>query len=145
MKKQVRSLAIIIGLLMLSSVGYSQSIVGTWQLMKQSNCMDEQLDSDEETDALLEDMAAMSNRDIPLTIEFKDNNTGAENLHTMGAKKQTKHKSFLYKFDGENLYILDKKSQTITDAYTVDKLSGDSLIYSNALRPCETKVFVRLK
>ena len=136
----------IIALVFTTSTIFSQSIVGTWQLTKQTNCMSEELSpSSDDEEELLMDMASMSNRDIPLTIEFKDNNSGSENLHTINSKKQSKFKSFLFKFDGNNLYILDKKSQTISAAYTIDRLSADSLIYSNASRPCETKVFVRLK
>ena len=132
-------------LVLIASPIFSQSIVGTWQLTKQSNCMTDELPTSDEEEELLLDMASMSNRDIPLTIEFKDNNSGSENLHTINSKKQSKYKSFLFKFDGDNLYILDKKSQTISAAYVIDRLSADSLIYSNASRPCETKVFVRLK
>jgi hypothetical protein len=136
---------ILAALVLFSPAIFSQSIVGTWQLTKQSNCMTDELDPDNDEEELLLDMSAMANRDIPLTIEFKDNNTVEENMHTINSKKKTKYKSFLFKFDGDNLYILDKKSQTISVAYTIDRLSADSLIYSNASRPCETKVFVRLK
>ena len=132
-------------LVFFSFSGFSQSIFGTWQLTKQTNCMSNELNSDDEESELLLDMSAMSNRDIPLTIEFKDNNSGTENLHTINSKKKTKYQSFLFKYDGDNLYILDKKSRTISAAYMIDLLSADSLIYSNSSRPCETKVFVRLK
>ncbi len=137
---------ILAALVLFYSPTFSQSIVGTWQLTKQSNCMSDELapESDDEEELLL-DMNGMSNRDIPLTIEFKDNNSGSENLHTINSKKKSKYKSFMFKFDGDNLYILDKKSQTISAAYMIDQLSSDSLIYSNASRPCETRVFVRLK
>ncbi len=141
----MKTFIILVTLVFSASSIFSQSLVGTWQLTKQSNCMSDQLPTDEEEEVLLQDMASMSNRDIPLTIEFKSNNSGTENLHTINSKKQSKYKSFLFKFDGDNLYILDKKSQTISAAYTIDRLSSDSLIYSNASRPCETKVFVRLK
>jgi len=53
-------------------------------------------------------------------------------------------KKFLYKFNGEMLLVLDKKSQTISDSYLVDKLTADSLILSNASRPCETKILLRI-
>lgn len=141
----MKTFIILAALVFFASPSFCQSIVGTWQLTKQSNCMSDALDTDEDEEELLQDMASMSNRDIPLTIEFKDNNSGTENLHTINSKKQSKYKSFLFKFDGDNLYILDKKSQTISAAYTIDRLSADSLIYSNSSRPCETKVFVRLK
>ena len=137
---------ILAALVFFSSTIFSQSIVGTWQLTKQSTCISDELTPDTaDEEELLMDMSLMSNRDIPLTIEFKDNNSGTENLHTLNSRKKSKYKNFLFKFDGDKLYILDKKSQTISEAYMIDQLTGDSLIYSNVSRPCETKVFVRLK
>jgi hypothetical protein len=42
------------------------------------------------------------------------------------------------------LLILDKKSQTISESYLVDKFTADSLIVSNASRPCDTKIFLKI-
>lgn len=123
----------------------SQSIVGKWQLVKQSNCVEEDLPpQDAETAALVEDMKGMAGS-IPQVIEFKDNNTGQESSKIVSHKKAYNSKSFLYRYSGESLYILDKKSHTIIEGFSVEKIDTDSLIITNSSRVCETKVFVKVK
>jgi hypothetical protein len=122
-----------------------QSIVGKWQLVKQSNCVEEDLPpQDAETAALVEDMKGMAGS-MPQVIEFKDNNTGQESSKIVSHKKAYNSKSFLYKYSGENLYILDKKSHTIIEGFSVEKIDADSLIITNSSRVCETKIFVKIK
>ena len=122
-----------------------QSIVGRWQLVKQSNCVESELDEDgEEVEELVQDMKGMSGPE-PQVIQFKDNNTGEENTKIINKRKSYNSKSFLYRYSEGSLYILDKKSRTIIDGFTVEKLEKDSLIISNVARACDTKVFVRLK
>jgi len=124
----------------------AQSIVGKWQLVKQSNCQEDDLPAqDDETTALVEDMKGMGAGSMPQVIEFKDNNTGQESTKIVSHKKAYNSKSFLYKFNGDNLYILDKKSHTIIEGFSVEKCDADSLIISNTSRVCETKVFVKIK
>lgn len=123
--------------------GYSQSIVGTWQLMKQSNCLEGNMESTE-VNELLSDRSTLSSTTHQV-MEFKDNKTGEETIRTPDKRKGTTSSNFMYKHDGDNLYILNKKSQTITASYTIEGLTADSLIFSNSQRPCETKVFVRIK
>jgi hypothetical protein len=81
----------------------------------------------------------------PQVITFKEKLAGEESTRILNRKKSANSKNFLYKFNGEMLLILDKKSQTITDSYLVDKFSADSLIISNASRPCETRILLRIK
>lgn len=124
---------------------HSQSIVGKWQLVKQSNCVEDDLPpQDAETAALVEDMKGMAGS-MPQVIEFKSNNTGQESAKIVSHKKAYNSKSFLYKYSGDALYILDKKSQTIIEGFSVEKIDADSLIITNSSRVCETKVFVKLK
>lgn len=124
---------------------HGQSIVGKWQLVKQSNCVEDELEEEEGgVKEMVEDMKGLSGSE-PQVIEFKDNNTGSESTKIINKKKSYNSKSFLYRFDKENLYILDKRSRTIIDGFLVEKFDGDSLIISNAARVCDTKVFVRLK
>ena len=126
-------------------IGEAQSIVGRWQLIKQSNCVEDDLGEEEASvKEMVEDMKGLSGAE-PQIIEFKDNNTGEENTKIISKKKSYNSKSFMYRFNEETLYFLDKKSKTIIDGYTVEKMDGDSLIISNATRVCETKIFVRLK
>ena len=123
----------------------AQSIVGNWQLVKQSNCIEENLTAaSDSAQELIEDMKNMSSP-APMVVSFKGKMAGEESVKILTKRKAASSKNFLYKFDGEMLLILDKKSQTITDNFTVDKFSADSLIISNASRPCETKIFLRIK
>lgn len=123
----------------------SQSIIGKWQLVKQSDCMEENLSAvDGDTQYLVDEMKAKSSP-TPQVVTFKEKLQGEESTRILNKKRSANNKAFLYKFNGETLLILDKKSQTITDNFMVEKFSGDSLIISNASRPCETKIFLRLK
>ena len=93
---------------------------------------------------MVEDMKGLSGSE-PQILEFKDNNTASESTKIINKKKSYNSRSFLYRFDSERLYILDKRSRTIIDGFVVEKFDSDSLIISNAERVCDTKVFVRLK
>jgi hypothetical protein len=123
----------------------AQSIVGRWQLSKQSNCVESELDEEEDATVkeMAESMEGLSGAE-PQIIEFKDNNTGTESTKIINKNKSYNSKSFLYRYNEGSLYILDKKSRTIIDGFTVEKLTNDSLIISNVSRVCETKIFVRL-
>ena len=123
----------------------AQSIVGSWQLVKETNCMEEQMSADNDSASnLLEDMKSMSSPTAQV-VTFKEKMTGEESTRVLTRKRSDNRKSFLYKFDGEMLLILDKKSQTITENFTVDKFTTDSLIISSSSRPCEIRVFSRIK
>lgn len=141
----MKSLFSIILLCGLITVSKAQSIVGKWQLVKQSNCMQGNIPpSNADEQALMDDMNGMSSA-TPQIVTFKEKLSGEESTRILNHKKSSKNKSFLYKFTGETLLILDKRSQTITANYMVGKFTADSLIISNASRPCETKIFLRLK
>jgi hypothetical protein len=126
----------------------AQSLVGKWQLVKQTTCIEADLEAeeeDEDTEALVDDMKSRGSAGSTYVVQFKDNKSGEESTQILFKRKDYNSKSFLYKFDGSTLYILDKRSQTISDTYTVEKLEGDSLILSNSSRACDTKVFVKIK
>jgi len=128
-----------------SVYGQSVSIVGHWQLVKQSNCVDEELGEEEaETQELIEDMKGMSGK-TPQVLEFRDNNTVHESTKIVSKRKSYNSKSMLYRMNEGGLYFLDKKSRTIIESFTIEKLASDSLIISNSARVCETKIFVRIK
>ena len=93
---------------------------------------------------MVEDMQGLSGAE-PQVIEFKDNNTGEESTKIISRKKSYNSKSFLYRYNQSTLYFLDKRSKTIIEGFTVEKMDNDSLIISNAERVCETKIFVRIK
>jgi hypothetical protein len=93
---------------------------------------------------MVEDMQGLSGAE-PQIIVFKDNNTGEESTKIISRKKSYNSKSFLYRYNQSTLYFLDKRSKTIIEGFTVEKMDNDSLIISNAERVCETKIFVRIK
>lgn len=124
--------------------GQASSLAGNWQLVKEGNCLDEspELNNDSLND-LRDEMHTRSGA-TPQIIQFKANSTGEESTRILSKGKSANAKKFLYKFNGEMLLILDKKSQTISDSYIVDKFNSDSLIVSNSSRPCETRIFVKI-
>lgn len=127
------------------TTGLSQSIVGTWQLVKQTTCMDDDTElSADGAEELLQDMKKMGGPTAQV-LRLKDNNTGDESTKIISKKKSYNSNAFLYKFNGTSVYFLDKKSKTIIEGFTVEKLQADSLIISNSARACETKIFVKLK
>lgn len=115
-------------------------LIGKWQLVDETTCVEEGVAGD---DSLADEMRQMSSPS-PRTIEFREKGVGEESVRIFNRKKSASGKNFLYKFSGESLLILDKRSQTLTAAYTVDKLTADSLIISNSSRGCETKIFLKI-
>lgn len=141
----MKKLILLLALTGFALSGQAQSIVGRWQLVKQSSCVEDEVSGDDDsTQALIDDMKSMSGA-APQILELKDNKTGEESTKIISKKKSYNSKSFLYRYNEENIYFLDKRSKTIIEGYTVEKLDGDSLIISNASRVCETKIFVRIK
>lgn len=120
------------------------ALSGTWQLVNQSSCLDDGASAEKDSSqALREDMRSRSSATGQI-ITFKDNGSGEESTRILNSKKTANSKKFFYKFNGEMMLILDKKTQTISDSYMVDKFTADSLILSNAARPCETKIFIKI-
>lgn len=125
----------------------AQNIIGRWQLMKQSSCLESQLDDpnqSEDMDQLLADRNSMNKRTADV-IEFKAKMKAEQSTTILGKKKDANEKSFLYRFDGSSLHMLDKKSRTIIASYTVEKFTANSLILADAARPCEVRVFERIE
>lgn len=148
MQKQITKILVLTGSVMFFTLGLqAQTIVGQWQLTNQTSCMDSELSmTTPGTEDLVADMKSMSATGAaPQIVRFKDNNTGEESTKIISHKKSYNPKSFLYKYNDETLYILDKRSQTIVESFIIEKLSADSLIITNSSRACETKVFIRLK
>lgn len=118
----------------------TEEIVGSWQLVKQSTCLEQTANG--------RDAKAQQNMPSPSAsgqvVTFKDNASAEESTPLLNSARSSNPKKFLYKFNGDMLLILDKKSQTISDSYMVDKFTPDSLIISNTSRPCETRVFVKI-
>ena len=114
-----------------SVFGLSQSILGNWQLVKQTNCVGNTT-------------AIPNEKSIPV-LRFKDSQNGDESTRILTTNKPSSSKNFLYKLDETTLYILDKRTQMLAESFTVDFLHADSLMLSNVAQPCDSKVFVRIK
>lgn len=141
----MKTIVCILILITLNMVCKAQSIVGRWQLVKESTCVEDELSPDDvESEELINDMKSMSGAS-PQVLEFKDNNTGTESTKIISRKKTYNSKGFLYRYDGNGLYFLDKKSRTIIEGFTVERIEADSLIITNSTRVCETKIFVRIR
>lgn len=113
------------------------NIIGDWRLVKQSTCIEQSANGDAHQE--IENTAGSGQ-----VVTFKDNASGEESSPVLNSARTSNSKKFYYKFNGDMLLILDKKSQTISDSYMVDKFTADSLIISNASRPCETRIFVKI-
>jgi hypothetical protein len=126
------------------ALAQSSTISGSWQLVRQGTCLDEIASVEPDSvSGLRNDMHSRSGETAQV-VTFRDNATGEESTRILSKSKTLNAKKFLYKFDGEMLMILDKKSQTISDSYLVDKFTSDSLVVSNASRPCETRIFLKI-
>ena len=124
---------------------YGQSITGRWQLIKQTSCLEGQVDSlGKDAMELVASRSGMSTH-IPKVMQLRDNHTGEENIQLLNKRKPSETSTFLYKSDANTLYILDKRSHTVSSYYNIEALSADSLILSNGARACETRVFLRIK
>jgi len=148
MQKRIIRILVLTGGAMLFTLGLqAQTIVGQWQLVNQTSCLEGEMPmTTTDTEDLVADMKSMSGTGAaPQIVRFKDNNTGEESTKIISHKKSYNPKAFLYKYSNEALYILDKRSQTIVESFIIEKLSADSLIITNSSRACETKLFVRLK
>jgi len=134
-----------LAVLAFGQIASAQTIIGKWQLIKESTCLESSLaaaSGDEEE--MVRELKNLSGP-TPKIMEIGDRQIGAESVRILSRRKDVSRRQFYYKFDGERLLILDKKSQTLTDSFTVETLSSDSLIVSNSSRPCETRVFLKIK
>lgn len=121
----------------------SQTLVGTWQITKQTNCLENEVtDSVKMDESILEEFSSKSNRS-PKVMSFNADNSGEEGIKTIDKKKVSNVKKFHYKHDGDNIYILDKKSRLIVKSLIIETLTSDSLVYHTAGRSCEKTFFVR--
>lgn len=98
----------------------------------------------EEMDELMSDFNGMKSR-TPDVIQFKEKMKGEQSTTILGKRKTVNDKNFLYRFDGQTLHLLDKKSQTIIASYTVQEFTDTKLILEDVNRPCEVRVFERIE
>ena len=135
---------LILSLLVFAMQSQQPQIVGKWQLIKQTSCIEGEIEMDEDEQDLVNDMSSRGGPSAQV-IQFKENNNATESTRIISKRKSYNSNAMQYKFDGKSLYILDKRSRTIVETFTVEKISSDSLIISNSARACDTKVFLKVK
>lgn len=138
------SIAILAAFTSLPFCSAAQSLVGTWQLVRHNSCLESEMDEDEATGELLEDIRSRSSG-TPSVIEFKDDNSGEETIRLLDTRRSSKRNNFLYRYSDGKIYFLDKRSRLLIGAYDVDRLTTDSLVFSEASRACETRIFIRIE
>ena len=145
MKTLIAFFVLTIAFLTVNVQSQAQSLLGTWQLVHQSNCIEEEISNPSSTEQnLLDDMKSQSGASAQI-VRFRDKGAGEESSRILNKKKSANSKNFLYKQNGTTLLILDKRSQTIAETFSIDKLSADSLILSNAKRSCDIQIFLKIK
>jgi hypothetical protein len=137
-------LLLIIFLSGISIICPAQDLLGKWQLVRQSTCVEDDLDPvSKEEEEIISEMKSMSGA-LPQVIQFRENNKAEESTKIFNRRRSYNSNALLYKHTPSALHILDKKSRMIIESFTIEKLTADSLIISDAARACETKVFVKI-
>lgn len=122
-----------------------QSIVGDWQVTKQTNCLENEVSDTLKTDSAMLEARSSHSIHTPKVMSFRADNTGEESIKVQNKKKSANRKKFHYKFDGQNIYILDKKSHLIVSGFVVVTLTADALVYYSEGKECEKTTLVRIK
>ena len=131
-------------LLILLGSPQAGDIIGKWQLVKESYCAEDELaPADEAERELIEEMQSMSSA-APRVINFRENRTAQESTRIINRRKAYNSNTLLYKITPTTLYFLDKRSQTIIETFSIEKLTADSLILTNSERACDTRVFIKI-
>ena len=116
--------------LMVSQTAWAQSLVGKWQLMKQTSCIESELDNpnqSEDMDELMAEMNSRKNRTADV-IQFKTNYKGEQSTSILGKRKDVNDKNFIYNLTDKQLDILDPKSKTIIQTYIIEEITVSEMI-----------------
>src|SRR5881628_3274844 len=92
----------------------SQSIEGTWQQTESKTCFQANIKESDTEKELESAMHGTSASTVAKLIIFKKDGSGQEGIFSTGRKKGENMNSFKYKFAGQELSFLDKKSGIIT-------------------------------
>ncbi len=128
---------------LVSTITYSQSLVGTWQLTDEKTCFQNEMD-ESETERELKGSMSGSRNSVARILIFTNKGTGEEGIAVKGKKKLSNATSFLYRLTANQLLFVDKKSQIATQQLIVDELTETTLRLHNARKECETRTFIRV-
>lgn len=135
---------LIIFVLIISHLAFSQSLTGTWQLTDEKTCFQSEM-KESDTELELKDGMGASRNSVARMLKFTNKGTGEEGIFSQGKKKGEKLNSFEYRVVGQELQFIDKKSGMATQRFILEELSSSTLRFHNALKDCEVKSFTRVK
>jgi hypothetical protein len=123
----------------------SQSLEGTWQLTDSKTCFQAEMKESDTEKELEPMMGSNSQSAVARLIIFKKDGSGQEGIFSAGKKKGSNMNPFQYKLSGQELLFTDKKSGMITQRFAIEELTETSLKIHDAVKECESKVFVKVK
>jgi hypothetical protein len=144
-EKVMKTIALLLLTISPILLSHAQTLTGTWQVVKQTHCMEDQLGAPSETETeLLEAMEGMAGAP-PRVLILNADMTGEWNWKTSGKKKVAVKEKMLYRVSDGYLYILDKKSRLITDTFIIEMQTTESLSMFRKDRSCEHYDLIRTK
>lgn len=126
------------------STATAQSIVGTWQLMEEKPCIEQQIEESDTEKELLKGFGSSSSS-VARIIRFDPKGKGEEGIFKSGKRKGGDMEAFRYQLSGDELQFLDKKSGIIKERFVVDELTSVTLKFHRVGRDCEVRSLRRVK
>lgn len=129
----------------LSITGFSQSIVGKWQLSETKTCFQAEMKESETEKELTASMGSSSATGVARVMTLEEKGTGEEGVMSAGKKKASSKESFRYQVSGAEFQKLDKRSGLVVSRWIIDELSETTLKIHDAVKDCETKTYLKIK
>jgi hypothetical protein len=136
---------IIVMMSLIASSGFSQGLIGTWQLTEEKTCFTASFEKSDTEKELEQSMGKGSKSAVAKIIKFDKKGTGEEGIFSQGKKKGTGLSTFKYSVKDKELQLLDAKSGIITQRFVIDEVTESSLKIHDAVKDCEVKIFSRVK
>lgn len=137
--------AIIVMMSLIASSGFSQGLIGTWQLTEEKTCFKASFEKSDTEKELEQSMGKGSKSAVARIIKFDKKGTGEAGIFSQGKKKGTGLSTFKYSVKDKDLQLLDAKSGIITQRFVIDEVTESSLKIHDAVKDCEVKIFSRVK
>lgn len=131
-------------MLALGHLSWSQSLVGSWQLIEEKTCFQSTI-KESDTELELKDGMGASRQAVARMIIFSEKGKGEEGIFSQGKKRGSDMNKFNYRVTDQELQFLDRKSGMATQRFIIDELSATTLRFHNALKDCEVKTFTRVE
>jgi hypothetical protein len=124
--------------------GQGQTLVGTWQQTNERTCLETEFKETQTEKELLPAMGA-THTSVAKLITFDAKGRGKEGIFSKGVKKGSGTNDFLYKLNGQELQLIDKKSGIMTQRFQIDELTESTMTIHNAMKECELRTFAKVK